>query len=75
MITSAIIINYKNFKNINYISLSNENNFSALIGENGVGKSSLLSAINDFLNKHDIDDIDVNFETRNKGYAGSRARA
>ncbi|MFQ1861691.1 AAA family ATPase [Aeromonas veronii] len=70
MITSAIIRNYKNFKNINYISLSNGNNFSALIGENGVGKSSLLSAINDFLNKHDIDDIDVNYETRNKGYAG-----
>lgn len=70
MITSAIIRNYKNFKNINYVSLSNGNNFSALIGENGVGKSSLLSAINDFLNKHDIDDIDVNYETRNKGYAG-----
>lgn len=70
MIASIIIRNYKNFKNINYVSLSNGNKFSALIGENGVGKSSLLSAIDDFLNKNDLDDIDINHETRNKGYAG-----
>lgn len=66
MIASIIIRNYKNFKNINYVSLSNGNKFSALIGENGVGKSSLLSAIDDFLNKNDLDDIDINHETRNK---------
>ncbi|WP_354665182.1 AAA family ATPase, partial [Escherichia coli] len=37
--------NFKNFKNQHYIPLTLNNKSSWLIGENGVGKSSILQAL------------------------------
>ena len=45
MIIGIILRNFKTYKNINYIPLSNGERFSGLIGSNGVGKSSILEAL------------------------------
>lgn len=51
--TAAILIrNYKNYANLNFIPIANdiENMFSMFIGNNGVGKSAVLEAIDLFFN-------------------------
>lgn len=50
MIIGIILRNFKTYKNINYIPLSNGERFSGLIGPNGVGKSSILEALDCFFN-------------------------
>lgn len=50
MIASIIIRNFKIYKNITYIPLSNGTNFNGLIGANGIGKSSILEALDCFFN-------------------------
>lgn len=50
MIVGLFIRNYKTYQNINYIPLSKGKLFSAIIGENGAGKSSILEALNSFFN-------------------------
>lgn len=50
MIFSIILRNYKTYQGINYIPLSNSKWFSAIVGENGAGKSSILEALNSFFN-------------------------
>lgn len=50
MIIGIIIRNFKTYKNINYIPLSNGEKFSGLIGANGIGKSSILEALDCFFN-------------------------
>ena len=42
MIIGVILRNFKTYKNINYIPLSNGESFSGFIGANGIGKSSIL---------------------------------
>lgn len=51
MIAAFLIRNYKNYANLNFIPIANdiENMFSMFIGNNGVGKSAVLEAI-DFFN-------------------------
>ncbi len=51
MIFGLLIKYYKTYKGWHYIPLSNGKNFSALLGENGVGKSSVLEALDVFFNK------------------------
>lgn len=50
MIISLLIRNYKTYQGINYIPLSRGKSFSALVGENGSGKSSILEALDSFFN-------------------------
>lgn len=53
MIAGIILRNFKTYQSINYIPLSSGKNFSALVGENGVGKSSVLEALDSFFNGSD----------------------
>ena len=50
MIIGVVIRNFKTYKNINFIPLSNGSNFCGLIGQNGIGKSSILEALDCFFN-------------------------
>ncbi|WP_162231519.1 AAA family ATPase [Pseudomonas veronii] len=50
MIVGLLLRNYKTYQNINYIPLSNGSMFSAIVGENGSGKSSVLEALDSFFN-------------------------
>lgn len=50
MIVGLLIRNFKTYQAINYIKLSNGKHFSALVGENGAGKSSVLEALNSYFN-------------------------
>lgn len=51
MITGILLRNYKNYNNINFIPICDDNNkFTAFIGNNGVGKSAVLEALDVFLN-------------------------
>ncbi|MFW4918935.1 AAA family ATPase [Pseudomonas aeruginosa] len=53
MISALLLRNFKTYQGINYIALSNGSSFSALVGENGAGKSSVLEALNSFFNNAD----------------------
>lgn len=53
MIAGLFIRNFKTYQNINYIPLSKGKFFSAIIGENGAGKSSILEALDSFFNSTD----------------------
>lgn len=48
-----LLRNFKTYQGINYIAISNSRNFSALVGENGAGKSSVLEALNSYFNAAD----------------------
>lgn len=50
MILGVFLRNYKCYKGINYIPLSDGETFCGLLGNNGVGKSSILEALNCVLN-------------------------
>lgn len=50
MIIGIILRNYKTYKGINYIPISNGEKFCGLIGSNGIGKSSVLEAIDCYFN-------------------------
>lgn len=61
MIIGIVIRNFKTYKGLNYISLSNGNNFCGLIGYNGIGKSSILEALDCVFNgKEWCRNIDAN---------------
>lgn len=62
MIIGLIIRNFKVYKKINYIPLSKGSNFNGLIGMNGIGKSSVLEALDCFFNKKPWI---LNIETKN----------
>lgn len=49
MIVALLIRNFKIYQNINFLPISNGKMFSALVGENGAGKSSVLEALKQFL--------------------------
>ncbi|HBC8644041.1 TPA: AAA family ATPase [Citrobacter koseri] len=68
MIIGVILRNFKNFRNQHYIPLTINGNSSWLIGENGVGKSSTLQAIDTVLNKPDISRLDINNDARSLGF-------
>ncbi|MCC3717066.1 ATP-binding protein [Rouxiella badensis] len=68
MIIGVILRNFKNYKNQHYIPLTLNNNSSWLIGENGVGKSSILQALDTVLNRTDINRLDINNDARSQGF-------
>lgn len=50
MIFSLLLRNFKTYRGINYVPLSNGDSFTSMVGDNGVGKSSVLEALNSFFN-------------------------
>ncbi len=50
MIAGLIIRNFKIYKGFNFVPISNGTSFNGLIGANGVGKSSVLEALDCFFN-------------------------
>lgn len=50
MIIGIFLRNIKTYQGINYIPLSNGESFCGLLGENGIGKSSVLEALDCFFN-------------------------
>ena len=55
MIFSLFLRNYKTYRGWNFIPVSNGEHFSAFVGENGVGKSSILEALDVYFNSHNSD--------------------
>lgn len=51
MIFSLLIRNFKAYRGWSYIPITQGKPFSALIGENGIGKSSILEALETYFNK------------------------
>ncbi|WP_239638531.1 hypothetical protein [Actinobacillus pleuropneumoniae] len=50
MILGLFIRSFKTYQGIHFIPLSNKHNFCGVLGNNGVGKSSILEALNCFFN-------------------------
>lgn len=50
MILGVILRNFKIYKNINYVPLSQGDSYCGLIGNNGIGKSSILEGLDCFFN-------------------------
>lgn len=63
MILGLILRNFKVYKKITYIPVSNNNCFSGLIGQNGIGKSSILEALDYYFNANN----NKNFKKNNIG--------
>jgi predicted ATP-dependent endonuclease of OLD family len=70
MITSLFIRHFKIYKGISFIPISEGNGFSSLIGENGVGKSSILEALDCALNSKNNQDWPINNEAKLEGGIG-----
>ncbi|GAB2699569.1 hypothetical protein GCM10011495_37800 [Hymenobacter frigidus] len=67
MIIAIHLRHFKCYKGINFIPLSNGENFGSLIGENGTGKSSILEALDFIFNKKTVKDWPVNNEAKSEG--------
>lgn len=67
MILGVFLRHIKVYKNINFIPLSDGKNFSGLLGDNGVGKSTVLEAFDTLFNDRDWN---INIE-----YGGSKANS
>ena len=63
MVIGLFLKNYKVYNGLKFIPLSNGTYFSALFGPNGVGKSSVLEALDTFFN-----DREWNIFKGNTGY-------
>ncbi len=64
MIVSIFLRHFKIYKGISFIPLSEGCGFSSLIGENGVGKSSVLEAIDFAINRKNNQDWPINNEAK-----------
>jgi predicted ATP-dependent endonuclease of OLD family len=64
MISAIFLKSFKIYRNIKFISLTNSNCFTALIGQNGTGKSSVLEALNSYFNNHEWN---INKQARSAG--------
>lgn len=70
MVTSLFLRHFKIYKGIRFIPLSEGVGFSSLIGENGVGKSSVFEALDYTLNRKSISDWPINNEAKSEGGLG-----
>lgn len=50
MIIGTFLRYYKNYQGINYIPITDEDKFCGLVGDNGIGKSSVLESFDTFFN-------------------------
>lgn len=53
MIVGAFLRSFKTYRGINYIPVSDEDRFCGLVGNNGIGKSSVLESMDCFFNEKD----------------------
>lgn len=53
MLAGLFVRHYKIYKNINFIPISTGSGFSSFLGANGIGKSSILDALDKFFNGGD----------------------
>jgi len=60
MITALFLRHFKIYKGITFIPISEGYGFSSFIGENGVGKSSILEALDYVINKKNNSDWPIN---------------
>ena len=67
MLVGVFLRHYKIFRNINYIPLSDGYSFSSIIGDNGVGKSTVLEALDIILNHGDRNDWNINKPAQQEG--------
>lgn len=67
MITSLFLRHFKIYKGITFVPISEGCGFSSLIGENGVGKSSVLEALDFAINKKNNIDWPINNEAKTEG--------
>lgn len=67
MISGLFVRHYGIYKNINYIPLSDGEKFTSIIGDNGVGKSSVFDALDKFMNPKDSGDWIINKQARIEG--------
>jgi len=65
MIVGLLTRNFKTYSGINYIPLSKGQPFSALVGENGAGKSSVLEALDCYFNSSEWN---FNYSLHTKGF-------
>ncbi len=61
MIVGVFLRYFKTYQGINYIPITDEDRFCGLVGENGIGKSSILEALDCFFNSKEW-----NFHTATK---------
>ncbi|MDN5370904.1 MAG: hypothetical protein PWP74_2212 [Shewanella sp.] len=66
MIFSLILRSFKTYSRQTYIPISDGTYFSALIGENGIGKSAVLEALDTFFNKYQSE-WNINHAAAEKG--------
>jgi hypothetical protein len=69
MIVGAIVRNIKTYSGINYIPLTYGQKFCGLVGANGIGKSSVLEALDNFFNGRQWN---FNIITRKSGVTTTR---
>ena len=50
MIIGAFLRYFKTYQGINYIPITDEDRFCGLVGDNGIGKSSVLESLDAFFN-------------------------
>lgn len=66
MIVGIFLRNYKVYNGINYIPITNGDNFSSFFGINGIGKSSILEALDTIFNDrtwNTCKTISINYDT------------
>ena len=64
MIVGIFLRNIKTYRGINYIPLTDEDKFSGLVGDNGIGKSSVLEALDVLFNGRPVN---LNIITKRSG--------
>lgn len=67
MIISLFLRHFKIYKGINYIPISEGENFASIIGENGCGKSSILESLDHLFNKKSSTEWPINSEAKSEG--------
>lgn len=50
MIAGIFLRYYKTYQGINYVPITDEDKFCGLVGDNGIGKSSVLESLDTFFN-------------------------
>jgi predicted ATPase len=64
MIIGIILRNIKTYRGINYIPLTDEDRFCGLVGDNGIGKSSVLESLDSYFNDKALN---LNIATKKSG--------
>lgn len=69
MIIGTVLRNFKTYSGINYVPITHGQNFCGLVGNNGIGKSSVLEALDSFFNGKNWN---FNIITKKSGFTTTR---